>query len=80
VQNVVRINPDAVIICHADNKGQAIKLYEMGAEYVMIPHYLGSEKISSFIKKSKLKKSEFKEYREKHIEYLRAHYGLAGAE
>lgn len=80
VRNVRRINPSAVIICHAENKAQAIQLYELGAEYVMIPHYIGSQKISSFIRKSGLKKQEFKDYREKHIAYLHANYDHAAAE
>ena len=42
----------------------------------MLPHYIGSEKIGAFIKKSGLKKSEFKKYREKHLAYLQSHYEL----
>jgi Kef-type K+ transport system membrane component KefB len=75
VTNVNRINPSAVIICHADNKDEAVALYELGATYVMIPHFLGSEKISAFIKKSGLRKSEFNQFREKHLSYLESHFG-----
>ncbi len=67
-------NPRAVIICHADNVAEAEELYNLGATYVMMPHYIGSEKISALIRKSGLKKSEFKQFREKHLEYLHAHY------
>lgn len=74
VKNVARINPHAVIICHADNKEEAVELYELGATYVMIPHYIGSERISAFIKKSGLKKSEFATFREKHLTYLENHF------
>lgn len=74
VKNVHRINPSAVIICHADNKDEAVHLYEIGATYVMIPHFIGSEKISAFIKKSGLKKSEFNSFREKHLTYLESHF------
>lgn len=74
VKNVSRISPSAVIICHADNKDEAIRLYELGATYVMIPHFIGSEKISAFIKKSGLKKSEFDSFREKHLSYLESHF------
>ena len=42
----------------------------------MLPHYLGSEKISAFIKKVGLRKSEFKKIREKHLEYLEAQMGM----
>jgi Kef-type K+ transport system membrane component KefB len=74
VNNVYRINPSAVIICHADNKDEAVQLYEMGATYVMIPHFIGSEKISAFIKKNGLSKSEFNQFREKHLTYLENHF------
>ncbi len=74
VKNVHRITPSAVIICHADNKAEAVQLYELGATYVMIPHFIGSEKISAFIKKSGLKKSEFNNFREKHLTYLENHF------
>jgi hypothetical protein len=39
----------------------------------MLPHYIGSERIGAFIKKSGLKKSEFKKFREKHLSYLVEH-------
>jgi Kef-type K+ transport system membrane component KefB len=67
-------NPHAVFICTADTLEQAAELYSKGVSYVILPHFLGSEKISAFIKKSGLKKSQFKEYREKHLAYLQTHY------
>lgn len=67
-------NPHAVFICTADTIEQAAELYSLGVAYVILPHFLGSEKISAFIKKSGLKKSEFKQYREKHLAYLQTHY------
>lgn len=72
VKNINRINPSAVIICHAISREEAVQLYELGATYVMIPHYIGSEKISAFIRRSGLKKSEFNHFREKHLAYLHA--------
>lgn len=72
VRNIHRINPSAVIICHAVTREEAVALYELGATYVMIPHYIGSEKISSFIRKSGLKKSEFNHFREKHLASLQS--------
>ena len=67
-------NPRSVIICHADNISEADALYELGATYVMMPHYIGSEKIGALIKRSGLKKSEFTELREKHLAFLHSHY------
>jgi Kef-type K+ transport system membrane component KefB len=74
------INPRAVVILHADNIEEAAELYERGASYVVIPHYIGSEKIGSFIRKSGLKKSEFKKYRERHLAYLQSHYSVNSEE
>jgi len=69
-------DPKAVFICTADSLEEAAELYSKGAAYVMLPHLIGSEKIGSFIKRSGLKKSEFKIYREKHLAYLQSHYEL----
>ncbi len=69
-----KINPKAVIILHAETVGEAGELYEKGASYVVMPHYIGSEKIGAFIRKNGLKKSEFKKYRQKHLAYLQNHY------
>lgn len=67
-------NPQAVFVCAADDSKQASELYEEGASYVMMPHYIGSEKISSFIKRNGFNKGEFKHFREKHLLYLQTHY------
>lgn len=71
-----KVNERAVFICTADTAEEAAELYEEGAAYVMLPHYIGSEKISAFIKRSGLRKSEFKKYREKHLAYLQTHHEL----
>jgi hypothetical protein len=67
-------NPNAVMICHADNIEQAIELYGLGASFVVMPHFIGNEKISAFIRKNGFKKSEFKNYREKHLSFLQSHF------
>ncbi len=73
-QLVNEVNHQAVLILHAETVEEAAELYELGASYVVIPHYIGSEKIGAFIRKSGLKKSEFKKFRAKHLEYLQMHY------
>lgn len=69
-----RTNPNAVFVCAADSATQASELYEAGASYVMMPHYIGSEKIGAFIKRNGFNKTEFRRFREKHLEYLQTHY------
>jgi Kef-type K+ transport system membrane component KefB len=71
-----KINKRCVVICHADTVDEAEVLYNAGASYVMMPHYIGSEKIGAFIRKNGFNKSEFRKYREKHLAYLESHYNL----
>lgn len=68
-------NPGAVAIMHGDDPLEAAKLYEAGATYVILPHYIGSEQVSSFIAKSGLSKSAFAKQRKRHLDYLEKHYG-----
>ena len=68
-------NPRAVIIVHADDPLEAAKYYQAGASYVVLPHYIGSEKVSEFIGKSGLSKSAFAKQRKRHLKYLEKHYG-----
>jgi Kef-type K+ transport system membrane component KefB/voltage-gated potassium channel Kch len=68
-------NPKAIAVIHADDPYEAAKLYEAGASYVILPHYIGSEKVSEFIAKSGLAKSAFRKQRIKHLDYLEKHYG-----
>jgi len=74
LRTVNQLNPNCVIICHADSVTEAAEMYEHGAGYVMLPHYIGSEKISAFIKRTGFKKSEFKKFRNQHMDYLQTHY------
>jgi Kef-type K+ transport system membrane component KefB len=77
---VEQLNPSCVTILHADGVTEAAELYELGASYVMLPHYIGSEKIGAFIKKNGFKKSEFKKFRNQHLTYLQTHYSVAESE
>jgi Trk K+ transport system NAD-binding subunit len=69
-----KINPSCIVILHAESVEHALELYEHGASYVIMPHHIGSEKISSFIRRNGFKKSGFRDYREKHLAYLQLHY------
>lgn len=62
-----RHNQKASFICHADNYAEAAELYEHGASYVSLPHYIGSERISNFIKHHGLNHAALAEYRDKHL-------------
>jgi len=66
VQQLERTNPNAVSIVYGDSRDQAEKLYEHGASYVVLPHYIGSERIAAFIRKHGADKEAFKKIGDKH--------------
>lgn len=64
---VRRRNKDAVIICYSEDHNQAAELYKLGVSYVMLPHFIGSEKLNMFIHLHGINKHSFEEYRKKHL-------------
>jgi Kef-type K+ transport system membrane component KefB/Trk K+ transport system NAD-binding subunit len=71
-----RKHSQAVVIAEADSPKQAGRLYDEGASYVVLPHFIGGEKIGAFVKKSGFSKSDFKKIREQHIRYLKRQHGV----
>lgn len=66
-RHVNQWNPEGVFVCHAASYDAAAKLYEHGAAYVMLPHFIGSEQMSHFIRKNGSDKTAFDKYRKRHI-------------
>lgn len=64
---VNRYRPRTTFICHAGNFDEAAELYRHGASYVMLPHFIGSQQISAYIKKNGFDPDAFDEYRKKHV-------------
>lgn len=62
-----RHNEHVSFICHANNFDEAAELYALGASYVSLPHMIGSERISGFIKRHGMTHAALKDYREKHL-------------
>lgn len=46
MKKVKEKNPDAHIIVTSDSASNALELYDLGADYVIIPHYLGGDHVS----------------------------------
>ena len=67
---------EAVVIAQADSPKQAAALYDQGASYVILPHFIGGEKIGAFVRKSGYSKSNFRRIREAHIRYLKKQHGI----
>ncbi|HTK39324.1 MAG TPA: cation:proton antiporter [Patescibacteria group bacterium] len=62
-----RHNPHISFICHATSYEEAAQLYEHGASYVSLPHYIGSERISNFIKRHGMSHQALSSYRDRHL-------------
>ena len=59
-------NESTSFICHANNLDEADKLYQAGASYVTLPHYIGSERVSGFIKRHGYDQDQLHSYRNRH--------------
>ena len=64
---VLRRNPKAVMVCYSSNYTQAAELYQAGVSYVILPHFIGSERLNNFISSHGISKEGFDNYREKHM-------------
>ncbi len=64
------INSKTIIIVTAYDASEAIRLYDAGATYVLIPHIVGSNYISNIIKKLNFNTTNFKILKEKHLSNL----------
>ena len=64
---ILKRNPEAAIVCYANSYNEAAELYQLGVSYVMLPHFIGSERMSMFISNHGISKQSFERYREKHM-------------
>ncbi len=68
-------NKNAILIVTARHISEAFDLYKAGADYVILPHFLGGEYTARVIEKAKENKDSYKEEREKQIKDLKERLG-----
>ena len=73
ISHVRRLNEDAVVICYSNDHNQAAQLYEIGASYVFLPQFIGSEQLSTFLHEYGLNRRNFDRVRERHLEEIKMH-------
>jgi len=71
IKKVRKHNKKAIIIIVSYNIREAIKLYESGATYVVMPHFLGGEYASTLIHKHGINLNEFLKEKTKHMGHLK---------
>lgn len=71
VNHARKANEKVIIVAKTDEIEEAIDLYEKGASYVMMPHYLGGEQIIKMVSKHELDFDKFTKEKEGHLAFLK---------
>lgn len=71
VQHIKKYNANAIIIVIAQNVDESNKLYKTGADYVIMPHYLGANLAATMIQKFGFNRIKYKNERIRHKSYLK---------
>lgn len=70
VQAVRRVNQNAIVIIVTDTITHAANLYNSGATYVVLAHYIGAHLAAEMIKKHGSDPKNYESIREDHIKYM----------
>lgn len=70
ISKVREVNKKAIIAVVSHQIDDATRLYEEGATYVIMPHFLGGKHFSTMIEKHKLSTDKFLEEKIMHLEHL----------
>jgi Kef-type K+ transport system membrane component KefB len=73
VEKIREKNKKAIIIVLSQHIPHAMQLYEAGANYVSMPHYIGAQYIAKLIAELGLDDKAFSEEKEKHLKYINKH-------
>lgn len=71
VQKTRELNKDAIIICVSHNIEEANALYEAGASYIIMPHFLGGTQASRMIKEFGFNNKKFEKEKLDHLRHLK---------
>jgi len=70
------LNPNVLIFVVARRISEALKLYEIGADYVIVPQVIGGQKGFELIEKVRKNRDSIKEYRKEHKKYLESIHNI----
>jgi len=71
IRKIRAVNPKAKIILTASDVDEALKLYEHGADYVVLPHFLGGEHVANLITQVLNKEVKLQQVKEDHLCHLK---------
>ncbi|MBU2496557.1 MAG: cation:proton antiporter [Nanoarchaeota archaeon] len=70
INKIKKLNKEVIIIVVSHQINEAIKLYEEGATYVIMPYFLGGHYFSTLIEEGKLNPKDILKKKDAHIKYL----------
>jgi len=70
IEYVKSKNPKTKIFVTSNHTMQALNLYELGADYVILPHIIGGQKVSGFLADVVKGKKELEGVRNKHLKEI----------
>ena len=70
INQIRRVNKNAIIIVISHSINETIELYKLGASYVIMPHFLGGNHASKMIDEFQFDSKMFRKEKEKHRRYL----------
>lgn len=71
LRQIRQVNKTAIVILLSHDIHTAEELYENGASYVMLPHYLSAKHTVHMIERLGFDRGEFEEEKEKHVAYIK---------
>ena len=76
IKRARKINPKMVLIVIAERISEALKLYDAGADYVILPKVISGEAIVALVKKSRDDIKAIRSLRKKHIKKLKEFHNI----
>ncbi|MBI2414770.1 cation:proton antiporter [candidate division WWE3 bacterium] len=68
---MVKKNPEIIIITISYTIDDALRLYDAGADYVILPHFVGGRFVADMAEKADFDNKKFDEERSSHLDYLK---------
>ncbi len=76
IQTIRKTNKKAVLMAVAHSIKDAMKLYDLGADYVILPHFLGGQYAIEMLRKAGKGRRHFTPLKAKHLHYLHTKLAL----
>lgn len=67
VENIRKVNKQALVVVLATNEEEAIELYGIGADYVVVPHHIHHEWVFSMLEEYAIRRDIFHNHKKAHI-------------